>query len=70
MFPDRPRISIPIIVRKDGERFIAKFPVEMEAGDQIIILREMRGWEAPGKGTLSGYTDNGPVFTPEGGASP
>lgn len=59
------RKEVPIVVRKDGDMFVPKFPVELEAGDQLIIVREMWGSQVPEgeKWTVSGYSDSGPVIT-------
>ena len=64
MFPNRPKMTVPIIVRKNGERSFAKFPVELNEGDQIIICQEMRGSKVPKgqKWTVNGYTTDGPII--------
>ena len=64
MFPNRSRITVPVIIRKTGEKFIPNFPVELKEGDQIIICKKMMGWQAPeGKiTTINGYTENGPII--------
>lgn len=56
--------EIPVIIRKNGKMFIPKFPVELEAGDQLIITREMRGSKVPEglKWEISGYTTSGPII--------
>lgn len=63
MFPDRPRLQIPVVVRKNGEKFIPAFPVTLEAGDQFIIAREEKGIQVDRRRTLNGYTYNGPVLS-------
>ena len=59
------RREIPVVIRKDGDRFIPKFPLELEEGDQLIITREMRGSKVPEgeKWTIRGYTDSGPIIS-------
>ena len=59
---NRPRVEIPIVIRKDGKRLIAEFPVEMCKGDQLIVARVICGWTAPEEVVLAGFTDNGPVI--------
>ena len=55
----------PMVIRKNGERFIPNFPVVLSAGDQIIMVEEVCGWECPkGKAvTIQGYTGAGPIMT-------
>ncbi len=57
--------EIPIVIRKNGDKLVPRFPVELEAGDQLIITREMRGSQVPEgeKWTVNGYTDSGPVIS-------
>lgn len=57
--------EFPLVIRKNGEKFIPKFPVELEAGDQLIIVKEMRGSQVPeGKRwTISGYSSSGPIIS-------
>ena len=57
--------EIPVVIRKNGDRFVPTFPVELEEGDQFIITIEMRGSQVP-KGRrwiLKGYSDSGPIVT-------
>ena len=58
------RREIPVVIRKNGDRFIPKFPVKLEGGDQFIIMKEMRGSEVPEGKTwmVNGYSDSGPVI--------
>jgi len=57
--------EIPIVIRKNGDRFIPKFPVKLEGGDQLIITKEMRGSEVPKGRTwvINGYSRSGPVIS-------
>ena len=57
--------EITVVIRKDGEKFIPKFPVELEEGDQLIITKEMRGSQVPEgkKWIVSGYTSSGPIIS-------
>lgn len=59
------RREIPVVIRKNGDKFIPKFPVELEGGDQLIIMREMRGSQVPEgkKWTVDGYTKSGPIMS-------
>ncbi len=59
--------EFPIVVRKNGDKFIPKFPVELEVGDQLIITKETRGSQVPKgeKWTISGYSTSGPILTRE-----
>lgn len=58
------RREIPVVIRKNGDILVPKFPVELEAGDQLIITREMSGSRVPEgeKWTVNGYTASGPVI--------
>lgn len=62
------RREIPVVIRKNGDKFIPNFPVELEAGDSLIITREMRGSQVPDgeKWTIAGYTTGGPIVTSKG----
>ncbi len=63
--------EIPIIIHKNGDRSIPKFPVVLEGGDQLIIAKEMRGSQVP-KGeqwTISGYSTSGPVISKKGASN-
>lgn len=55
--------EFPVVIRKSGDKFIPKFPVTLEGGDQFIITREMRGSQVPDKQkwVINGYSDAGPV---------
>ncbi len=55
--------EFPMVIRKSGEKLIPNFPIELKAGDQFIIVKEMMGSRVPeGENwTLSGYADSGPV---------
>lgn len=57
--------EIPIVIRKNGDKFIPKFPVVLEEGDQLIIAREMRGSQVPEgkKWTVCGYSTLGPIIS-------
>lgn len=57
--------EIPVVIRKNGDRFIPDFPVELNGGDQFIIVKEMMGSQVPKgeKWTISGYTSSGPVIS-------
>ena len=57
--------ELPVVIRKNGDRFIPKFPVELEEGDQLIITREMQGSQVPEgkKWTVSGYSTSGPIIS-------
>jgi len=58
------RREIPIVIRKNGDKFIPKFPVELEEGDQLIIAKEIRGSLVPKgkKWTVIAYTASGPIM--------
>lgn len=57
--------EFPLVIRRNGDKSIPDFPVELEAGDQIIIVEEMRGSQVPEgeKWTLNGYSDSGPIVS-------
>ena len=57
--------EFPLVIRKDGTKFVPVFPVRLVAGDQLIIVRELRGSEVPDgeHWEVNGYTDSGPVVT-------
>jgi len=57
--------EIPVVICKNGDRFVPEFPIELEAGDQLIITRELRGSQVPKgeKWTVDGYTDSGPIIS-------
>ena len=57
--------EVPVVIRNNGERFIPTFPIVLEAGDTLIIAREMRGSRVPEgeKWTVNGYTSSGPIVT-------
>jgi len=58
------RRQIPIVIRKNGEKFVPTFPVELDEGDQFIVALEQKGWQSPKDGTtLVGYTDGGPIIS-------
>lgn len=60
--------EFPLVIRKTGEKFVPKFPIDLEAGDQLIIVKEMRGSQVPKgkKWTVNGYTTSGPIIYKEG----
>ena len=57
--------EFPLVIRKTGEKFVPEFPIELEAGDQFIIVKEIRGSQVLNgqKWILSGYTASGPVIS-------
>ena len=63
MYPFRHRLTIPILVRKDGSKSIAEFPVDVEEGDQLLLSLESKGWQAPRNLTISGFSEGGPIFS-------
>ena len=57
--------EVPVVIRKNGDRFVPTFPVELEAGDQFIMTREIRGSQVPEgrKWIVNGYTYSGPIVS-------
>lgn len=57
------RRDIPVVIRKDGDRFVPIFPVDLEEGDELIIARETASSRVPAgkKWTVSGWTTRGPI---------
>jgi len=55
----------PLVIRKSGEQFITGFPVELSAGDQLLVVREMQGSKIPDgeKWTIDGYGRAGPTVS-------
>lgn len=52
---------IPIVIRKDGSMAIIKFPVELNGGDRLVIVREVHGVKIPKgeKWVVRGYDSFG-----------
>lgn len=59
--------EFPIVIRKNGNKLIPKFPIELEEGDQLIITKEIKGSQVPQgeKWTISGYSTSGLTITRE-----
>lgn len=57
--------DVLIIVRKNGDRFIPEFPVELKPGDQCVIARETNECQVPRgqKWTVKGYSSSGPIIS-------
>jgi len=57
--------EIPVVIRKNGEKFIPLFPVELEEGDTLIITKEMMGSTVPAgeKWAVGGYSSSGPIVS-------
>ena len=57
--------EFPLIIRKSGEKFVPSFPVELDAGDQLIIVKEMQGSQVPKgkKWIVNGYSSSGPIIS-------
>lgn len=58
------RREFPIVIRKTGEKIVPAFPIELNEGDQIIVVREQMGSEVPvgETWTLKGFNDRGPII--------
>ena len=56
--------EFPLVIYKDGKKFVPVFPVKLSGGDQFLLVREMRGSQVPEgqRWTISGYTASGPVM--------
>lgn len=57
--------EFPLVIRKDGEKFVPSFPIVLDEGDQFILVKEMRGSQVP-KGsswTINSYTSSGPIIS-------
>ena len=56
--------EFPVVIRKSGDKLIPKFPIDLEEGDQLIIVREMRGSRVPDgkRWTINGYSASGPII--------
>ncbi len=59
------RRRFAIVIRKNGDKFIATFPVELEEGDQLIIAKEIMSSQVPEeeKWIISGYSVLGPIVS-------
>ncbi len=60
-----PGREFPMVIRKSGEKIIPIFPIELRPGDELIVVKEMRGSRVPDGEVwfTAGYDDNGPVIT-------
>ena len=61
---NRTQRSFPMVIRKGGEVLIPAFPIDLGKGDQLIVVKEMQGWESPyDKVTINGYSISDPIIT-------
>ena len=57
--------EVLIVIRKNGDKFIPEFPVELEEGDQFVIAMVAYRYQVPkdNKLMVCGYTISGPLTT-------
>ncbi len=59
---------IPIVIRKNGDKFVPRFPVNLYSGDEIILVEQTKGVIVP-KGrswTIEKMTEVGPAVAEAG----
>jgi len=62
MFPNRPRLEFLVVVHRDGTKEMAKYPMDVAPGDQIVLCKEEKGLEVSHKCSLNGYSVGGPIL--------